>query len=222
MKQLTPRQGTKTGKRRVRGRSQRLETTCTPPGDENSIRAGSRFNLLFGNNLHPVRGRKHPSRAHDAIHNLGNNLHPARGRKPPELCRVDTRGRKQLTPRQGTKTAQFLQCDAAGHRKQLTPRQGTKTVSEHFPVNSHNETTYAPSGDENLNLNSLGARTRAKQLTPRQGTKTKSFVNSLFFCILKQPTPRQGTKISQRAPMSCYSARNNLRPVRGRKHLRMQ
>ena len=58
-------------------------------------------------------------------------------------------------------------------KKQLTPRQGTKTICLLIALQRFNETTYAPSGDENLsNKYATMFLSNAKQLTPRQGTKT--------------------------------------------------
>ena len=58
--------------------------------------------------------------------------------------------RKQLTPRQGTKTTSTQACVISYEPwKQLTPRQGTKTNLATFSSVAFNETTYAPSGDEN-------------------------------------------------------------------------
>ena len=124
------------------------ETTYAPSGDENfpnvTIHIGR-----DGNNLRPVRGRKHfcetpksvqlsettyaPSGDENVLtlHILhsgrGNNLRPVRGRKPNRSPRNRLCFWKQLTPRQGTKT-QRATANIPAHQKQLTPRQGTKTA----------------------------------------------------------------------------------------------
>ena len=122
--------------------------------------------------------------------------------------------------------------------KQLTPRQGTKTALCILRRWQVMETTYAPSGDENCKYRAVRIPHLSKQLTPRQGTKTprNTFRGKHR---RKQLTPRQGTKtylLFMRSPLSFETTyapsgdenqpvghsgnkrnRNNLRPVRGRK-----
>ena len=101
-KQLTPRQGTKTlslvilsmfnsrnNSRPVRGRKRAM---------------GKRYGLLSGNNSRPVRGRKHTCIGYHKG-SFRNNLRPVRGRKPAVAPLTISVKSKQLTPRQGTKTA---------------------------------------------------------------------------------------------------------------------
>ena len=106
-------------------------------------------------------------------------------------------------------------------KKQLTPRQGTKTKSGTLPVKlMTHETTYTPSGDENRARPCILLVYQRKQLTPRQGTKTPCIhcscesiprnnlrpVRGRKPCVelhalwvdKKQLTPRQGTKTSFR------------------------
>ena len=87
-----------------------------------------------------------------------------------DFCHSVTRN--NLRPVRGRKLRCHLQIPA-NRLKQLTPRQGTKTRVKDVIARSNFETTYAPSGDENLISPFLGIYLkRAKQLTPRQGTKT--------------------------------------------------
>ena len=60
------------------------------------------------------------------------------------------------------------------------------------------ETTYAPSGDENCSFPAGRLTRRSKQLAPRQGTKTRH---------------------SAGLSLQSQALRNNLRPARGRKKL---
>ena len=103
------------------------ETTYAPSGDENALKA---LNIVFffRNNLHPVRGRKRYRTSSNTQHIfettytppgdenpfktiffivisfLRNNLHPVRGRKLLSSFPRAVFQKKQLTPRQGTKT----------------------------------------------------------------------------------------------------------------------
>ena len=90
------------------------------------------------------------------------------------------------------------------NQKQLTPRQGTKTSQSGYLLSKYSETTYTPSGDENLEQTDMRAVMCRKQLTPRQGTKT--FFEALpYQGALKQLTPRQGTKTRNRPVQRCCS-----------------
>ena len=124
-KQLTPRQGTKTGKiSSVFHRN--TETTYTPSGDENLEKASIRHHdnettyTPSGdeNLMHTTSGSKH----------AGNNLHPVRGRKPTTTImeRMRTNERNNLHPVRGRKPL-TVAVSVTIALKQLTPRQGTKT-----------------------------------------------------------------------------------------------
>ena len=79
------------------------------------------------------------------------------------------------------------------------------------------ETTYTPSGDENVFSVCQNRQRIMKQLTPRQGTKTLCFYCTSTFTFWKQLTPRQGTKTKKATLSLLIIYRNNLHPVRGRK-----
>ena len=168
-------------------------------------------------------------------------MHPVRGRKPAFSDCIAVLLRKQLTPRQGTKTI-FGRSTATMRfeSKQLTPRQGTKTpfgkyqnflfscettytppgdenviviTSFHFSV----ETTYTPPGDENFTpdscTESLVETTYAPPGDENVSYQYKTSANT------KQLTPRQGTKTSSKRCTRWIFRRNNLHPARGRKKL---
>ena len=102
------------------------ETTHTPPGDENSIRAGSRFNLLFGNNLYPARGRKLVMKCVFVTVKSETTYTPVRGRKL--YC-----------------ISEFLYAFA---RNNSRPARGRKPDIQIHGIYSE-ETTHTPLGDEN-------------------------------------------------------------------------
>ena len=130
----------------------RFETTYAPSGDENLKTSTPQVFPQLGNNLRPVRGRKPSNRKgfshveHETTYApsgdenpillffremcTGNNLRPVRGRKHQLYQRARKKHRKQLTPRQGTKTIFSASIMNTFPSKQLTPRQGTKTYRQ--------------------------------------------------------------------------------------------
>ena len=102
---------------------------------------------------------------------------------------------KQLTPRQGTKTKGFRLLQLTKVRNNLRPVRGRKQSTAAGIACRRNETTYAPSGDENSPFCYRRRRIcEWKQLTPRQGTKTILSSGVCVCACWKQLTPRQGTK----------------------------
>ena len=110
------------------------ETTYTPSGDENLVRVDV-IPANSGNNLHPVRGRKH-GRVCSLLNTLRNNLHPVRGRK-------------------------LRRCELSARRtcgNNLHPVRGRKLRNGVSRPSNHVETTYTPSGDENSLISSFCQR----------------------------------------------------------------
>ena len=157
--------------------------------------ATCRFCVLLPKQLTPRQGTK-TILIYFTLSTSMKQLTPRQGTKTLQLLRFCHQVTKQLTPRQGTKTLVLMESRWLG-TKQLTPRQGTKTLQRRFvQKNLSDETTYAPPGDEN-----------------------KSRAGFIGFAGMKQLTPRQGTKTSSGIVTSVSISGNNLRPVRGRKHV---
>ena len=172
MKQLTPRQGTKTGLPISAKEQSYQETTYAPSGDEN--RSVKKLKKHMQETTYTPSGDENLKMLVKLDFHAGNNLHPVRGRKQRIFAGIAGRAAKQLTPRQGTKTKERrfvnkllwrnnlhpvrgrkLSTIRKMHkkgRKQLTPRQGTKTFFLLHKLSSVYETTYTPSGDENLRV----------------------------------------------------------------------
>ena len=123
VKQLTPRQGTKTLVDEYDLYCFK-ETTHAPSGDENCTYTENE--LKDAETTHAPSGDENMTSKTKILHPLGNNSRPVRGRK-----------------------REFRVFVAFIEQKQLTPRQGTKTSYKYHPENNREETTYAPSGDEN-------------------------------------------------------------------------
>ena len=101
------------------------ETTHTPLGDENRASA-LRPIFALRNNLHPVRGRK-PDKPMTRHRPQRNNLHPARGRKRSSLFQFCHFFETTYTP-SGDENCFNGSTSMSKAGKQLTPRQGTKTA----------------------------------------------------------------------------------------------
>ena len=196
--------------------SRRYETTYTPSGDENCS-SSQRF-MSAAKQLTPRQGTKTRHSAGLSLQSqaLRNNLHPVRGRKPCVELHALWVDKKQLMPRQGTKTTQDSRSMHPSQKqltprqgtknlypfmlnpsclKQLTPRQGTKTRTSISKVLPCDETTYTPSGDENLpELVCFATAKIRNNLRPVRGRK-------LHFVRLN----------------ALHLSGNNLHPVRGRK-----
>ena len=149
-KQLTPRQGTKTVVVHFCN-IKHFETTYTPSGDENSTSMLLLFVRPSETTYAPPGDENQCPDSCFFISLVRNNLHPARGRKRLEPSFLAVSVLKQLTPRQGTKTASTLR----------------QYCLMWFEI------TYTPSGDENLFQRVTRRRIKScrKQLAPRQGTK---------------------------------------------------
>ena len=190
------------------------ETTYAPSGDENNP-VGKLLGRLWRNNLHPARGRKHHLKSRPRTF-ATKQLTPRQGTKTNMLLLILSRryettytpsgdencsssqrfmsAAKQLTPRQGTKNLYPFMLNPSC-LKQLTPRQGTKTRTSISKVLPCDETTYTPSGDENLpELVCFATAKIRNNLRPVRGRK-------LHFVRLN----------------ALHLSGNNLHPVRGRK-----
>ena len=146
-KQLTPRQGTKTVQN-VRAKFAQVETTHTPPGDENNPQ---RQELLAAerNNSHPARGRKPRRLIDNTMSYYETTYTPSGDENHQAAMRGFVRPAKQLTPRQGTKIFSVLVLLLLLLRNNLHPVRGRKyTYSSQF-LSFRTETTHTPSGDEN-------------------------------------------------------------------------
>ena len=197
MKQLTPRQGTKTWLVHFLV-FRRPETTYTPSGDEKQKRD---FVATGQKPKQPTPRQGTKTILHISFCFFSfprNNLRPVRGRKlaicvvKPHKCFETT-----YTPSGDEKTLHNLEkCLFSGNN--LHPVRGRKVIdNDHIAINQ--ETTYTPSGDENVAVCRSFVDACMKQLTPRQGTKTPQSAYS-FPQAVKQLTPRQGTK---KAPYPC-------------------
>ena len=81
-----------------------IETTYTPPGDENVHQPAADVVIVQRNNLRPVRGRKRIT-ARICYPAHGETTYtPSGDENLLFLCFFDFYALKQLTPRQGTKT----------------------------------------------------------------------------------------------------------------------
>ena len=101
--------------------------------------------------------------------------------------------------------------------KQLTPRQGTKTHRSAGSFPQHLETTYTPSGDENVVHHTPQYDFLHETTHTPSGDENTHNENLLLFYFTKQLTPRQGTKTRSCKCRTLSTSRNNLHPVRGRK-----
>ena len=192
MKQLTPRQGTKT--RRCRCLTFRpSETTYTPSGDENSYRCMFRMSIP-AKQLTPRQGTKTDRLLPLYTWSTGNNLHPARGRKLIDKTGDNSIEQKQLTPRQGTKT-------------------GLRLNGAYVPY----ETTYTPSGDENALLVSAKPISWAgNNLRPVRGRKPLAYA-AIVGASRETTYAPTGDENASFGTWYKFSSGNNLHPVRGRK-----
>ena len=220
MKQLTPRQGTKILSSRFRLRVL-LETTHTPPGDENFFTLFPSFTVTM-KQLTPRQGTK-TAISHSCIASTSyETTYTPPGDENdsvsllPALADFETThtpsGDENIS---GSRSLHGIQW------KQLTPRQGTKTPVRLRMSYSYRNNLHPVRGRKKLSCQPSFAHF-LKQLTPRQGTKTMCLCTVLNFVKettytpsgdenaltqaapklvqRKQLTPRQGTK---KAPYPC-------------------
>ena len=173
MKQLTPRQGTKTT-------STQACVISYEPWKQLTPRQGTKTNCAFSGTV---------------TASAGNNLRPVRGRKLNRIFPIVSHGDETTYAPSGDENALTQAAPKLVQRKQLTPRQGTKPRSK-FPCIPHNclETTYTPSGDENVNIH-ISPTSSGTETTYTPPGDEKATVPTLYVSnSLKQLTPRQGTK----------------------------
>ena len=128
MKQLAPREGTKTVRRRTLVR--RYAKQLAPREGTKTFSFTWSCKIQTGNNSHPARGRKRQQHFQGTIRLIRNNSHPARGRKraPCRLSLSWLYHRNNSHPARGRKH-QCRNREKSTFLKQLAPREGTKTQS---------------------------------------------------------------------------------------------
>ena len=124
---------------------------------------------------------------------------------------------KQLTPRQGTKTRQSLRAESLHFETTYAPSGDENVPLWLIRVASNSETTYAPPGDENFIASRSSSMLSHETTYAPSGDENRYSLIKLSMFFMKQPTPRQGTKTRYEMCIRYRQIRNNLRPARGRK-----